>query len=43
MSKYQLTIAEVCNIPIGNVKKLDKEMYVLHLENLELYLRLGSK
>ena len=36
------------NIPIGNVKKLVpnffcKENYVLHYENLQLYLRLGLK
>ena len=35
-------------IPIGNVKKLlpnlfDKEKYVIHYENLKLYLRLGLK
>ena len=39
-------IADLYNIPIGNVKKLvhnffDKEKYVLHYENLQLYLRLG--
>ena len=36
------------NIPLGNVKKLvsnvfDKENYVIHCENLQLYLRLGLK
>ena len=36
------------NISIGNVKKLvhnffDKEKYVLHYENMQLYLRLGLK
>ena len=41
-------IADFCNIPIDNVKNLapnffDKEKYVLHYENLELYLRLGLK
>ena len=47
-SEYQLKIADICNIPISNVKKLvlnffDKEQYVLHYENLQLYLRLGLK
>ena len=48
LSEYQLKIADLCNIPIGNVKKLvpdyfDKEKYGLHYENLQLYLRLGLK
>ena len=48
LSEYQLMIADLHNIPIGNVKKLvltffDKEKYVVHYENLELYLRLGLK
>ena len=48
LSDYQLRIAELCNIPTGNVKKLvpnffDKEKYVIHYENLQLYLRLGLK
>ena len=35
-----------CNIPIGIVKKLvpnifDKEKYVLHYQNLQLYFKLG--
>ena len=39
-------IADLYNIPIGNVKKsvhnfFDKEKYVPHYENLQLYLRLG--
>ena len=43
MSEYQLKIADLHNISIGNVKKLvpnffDKEKYVIHYENLELYL-----
>ena len=38
-------IVDLCNIPIGNVKKLvlnfcDKEKYVLRYENLQLYIRL---
>ena len=48
MSKDQLSIAHFHNIPNGIVKKLvpkflDKERYVLHYENLQLYLRLGLK
>ena len=48
LSNYQLRIAYFNNIPIGNVKKFvanlfDKEKYVLHYENLQLYLRLGLK
>ena len=46
--EYQLKIADLYNIPIGNVKKLvpnffDKEKYVIHYENLQIYLRLGLK
>ena len=45
LSDYQLKIADLYNIPIGNITKLlpkffDKEKYVLHYENLQLYLRL---
>ena len=48
MSEYQLKIADLYNIPIGNVKKLvpkffHKQKYVLHYENLQLYLGLGLK
>ena len=48
MPNYQLKIADFYNIPIGNVTKLvpnffDKGNYVLHYENLRLYLRLGLK
>ena len=48
LSDYQLKIADNYNIPIGNVKKLvpnffHKEKYVIHCENLKLYLRLGLK
>ena len=44
----QLKIADLYNIPIGNVKKLvpnffDKEKYMIHYENWKLYLRLGLK
>ena len=46
--KYQWKIADLYNIPTGNVKKLvpnlfDKEKYVIHYENLKLCLRLGLK
>ena len=45
---YQLKIADLYNIPIGNFKKLlpnffNEEMYVIHYENLKLYLRLELK
>ena len=48
LSEYQLKIPDLYNIPTDNVKKLfpnffDKEMYLIHYENLQLYLRLGSK
>ena len=48
LSDYQLKIAYLYNIPIGDVKKLvpnffDKEKYEIHYENLKLYLRLGLK
>ena len=47
-SEYQLKIADLYNIPIGNVKKLlpdlfDKEKYILYYENLQVYLRMGLK
>ena len=46
--EYQLKIADSCNIPVGNVTKsvrnfFYKEKYVLHYENLQLYLRLVLK
>ena len=48
LSDYQLKIAALCNIRIGNVKKLapnffDKEKYLIYYENLKFYLRLGLK
>ena len=48
LSECQLKIADLYNIPISNAKKLvsnilDKEKYVLHYENWQLYLRLISK
>ena len=44
----QLKIADIYHIPTGNVKKLlrnffAKGKYVLHYENLQLYLRLGFR
>ena len=48
LSKYQLLNADFYNNSISNVKKLvpnffDKEKYVFHHENLQLYLKLGLK
>ena len=48
MSEYKLNIADLYNVPTGNVKKLvpkffDKEKYLLHYKNLQFYLRLGLK
>ena len=48
LPKYQLKIADLYNILIGNVKNsvsnfFHKEKYVLHYENLQLYLRLELK
>ena len=42
LSEYQIKIADLYNIPIGNIKKLlpnlfDEEKYVIHYENLKLY------
>ena len=47
LSEHQLKIANLYNIPIGNVKKLVpnffyKEKHVLHYENLQLYLKLKT-
>ena len=46
LSDYQLKIVDLYDISIGNVEKLVpnpfyKEKYVIHYENLKLYLRLG--
>ena len=48
LSECQLKIADLYNIPIGNVKKLvskicDKEKYVIHYENWKFYLRIRLK
>ena len=48
LSEYQLKIADLFDISFGSIKKLvsnffDKEEYVLHYDNLQLYLRLGLK
>ena len=49
LSQYQLKIAYLYNIPIGNVKKqqcpilFNEGKYVVHYENLQLYLRLALK
>ena len=48
VSEYQLKIADLHNIPIRDVRKivpnfLDKERYVIHYENVQLYLRQGLK
>ena len=48
LSEYQLKVADLYNISIGNVEKFvpnffDKAKYVIYYENLQLYSRLGLK
>ena len=48
LPRYKLKIADLYSIPTSNDKKLvpkifNKEKYVLHDENLQLYLRLSFK
>ena len=48
LPEYQLKIAVLYNISISNVKKLvpnlfDKEKYVIHYDNLQLFSRLALK
>ena len=48
VSDFQLKVADLNNISIGNVEKLvpnyfDKEKYVIQYENVQIYLRLGLK
>ena len=48
LSKYQLIISDFYKIPIGNIKTpvsnfFDKEKYVLHYKNSQIYKRLGLK
>ena len=46
LSEYQLKIADLYNIPIGNVKKIvpnffDKEKYVIYYENWKTLLKIS--
>ena len=48
LSEYQLKISDLYNFSIGNVKKLvtnffEEGKYVIHYENLQVFLRLGLK
>ena len=50
LPEYQLKVADLYYIPIGNVKSscltfltLPIGIYVFHNENMQLYLRLGLK
>ena len=40
LSDYQLKTADLCNIPVDNVKKLVSKVRDYY-ENLQLYLKLG--
>ena len=49
LSNYQLKIADLCNILIGNVEKVVRNFFLItksmcfHYENLQLYFRLRLK
>ena len=48
LHEYQLKVSDLYNTAIGNVKKVvpiffDKEKYMIHYKNLQLYLRLELK
>ena len=48
LSDNQIKIADHYNMPIGHIKKLvpnffDKEKYVIHCKNLQIYLKLELK
>ena len=44
LPKYQVMIADLYNISIGNVHKFFNESkYVIHYENLRIYFRIGLK
>ena len=48
LSDYQVKVFDLCNIRIENFRNLlpnffDKEKYMIHYENLQLYLALELK